>query len=131
MIVGRAGDDGLPISLTITSAKHEKPGCVIFGDGGLSIGAVRSASKNRIDDGKWHCIVGTYLKQEGKLRVYVDGAKSKEARGRGTLGRMDGPLLIGGGHEGFGPFEGDIYGVRIFDWGLRTEDAKKLFKKGQ
>jgi len=130
IILARAGDDGLPLSLTITSAKNAKPGCAVFGDGGLSVGSVRSASKNRIDDGEWHFIIGAYLKEEGKLRVYVDGEKSKESRGRGSFGRMEGPLLVGGGHEGYGAFEGEIYGVRIFDWGLRSADVKSVFQKG-
>ena len=114
------------MSLTVTSSKHSKPGCVIFGGPGLEPSSVRSSSNKPIDDGKWHFVMGMHDKKEGKLRVYVDGVISKSANATGTFPISTGPLSVGAGD-----FCGEIYGLRIYDWPLHTQDMLMVYVGGK
>lgn len=125
-IFARGSSGGPSIYMIVTSKSNDKPGCVRFGGKGLIPDWVISSSKNRIDDGKWHFIMGMHDKKEGKLRIYIDGKISKSANIKGTFPTSRGIMRIG-----CAGFAGEIYGLRIFDWALHTEDMKKVFEAGK
>ena len=114
------------IYLKVTARSDAKPGCVVFGGKGMSPGSVRSSSKNRVDDGKWHFVMAMHDQEEKKLRIYIDGKISKSAANiKGTVPDCRGSIWVG--DEGFA---GEIYGMRLFDWALATADMKKVFENG-
>ena len=71
--------------------------------------------------------MGMHDRKEKKLRVYIDGKRPQSiANVAGTFPTMRGGIWIGDPE-----FAGEIYGVRIFDWALHTEDMRKVFKQGK
>lgn len=128
LIFARKNADGMPIYMKVIPQGEKFHGCVVFGCDGLDPSSVRTSSRTPIDDGEWHFVMGMHDQEKGDLRIYLDGKRSSSRPGtvkcKGTLEPLSGSVMIGAGD-----FSGDIYGLRIYDWALRTADMEKVYNR--
>ena len=122
LIYGRLEGKSKLMTLSITSTKHKYPGCAIFTGKGVKE-PIRSSSKKRIDDGKWHLVVVMHNDDEDQLRIYIDGVRSRAMKPKGTYPKITAPVVIGGNR-----FDGEIYGLRIFDRGLSVSEIDRIYE---
>jgi hypothetical protein len=87
-------------------------------------------SNAKIDDGKWHHIVGSY---DGHLAVlYVDGELQESKTASGAISQNSEPVWIGenaGSPDRF--FNGWLDDLRVFDHGVSVEVVRELFNENQ
>ncbi len=85
-------------------------------------------SKTRIDDGKWHFVVGTF--NGSHLSIYIDGALEKTYNaGLRTIRTSSLPLRIGSDLKGsvWHPFRGIIDEVRVYNTSLTYDEVMLLY----
>jgi hypothetical protein len=86
------------------------------------------ASATSVDDGAWHHVAATRVRQTGALAVYVDGVR--EATGAGGTQSLVKPLRLTVAciQTGKGYFGGLIDDVRIYDRALSGAEVRALFE---
>ena len=92
-------------------------------------------ARSNIWDGKWHHVAGTY--DGSKVRFFVDGLQAGDGTSTPPGFRIrydlpqDNDLLIGsyGGCNGwYGPFDGEIEGVAVFNHALTPQEVADGFQ---
>ena len=131
----RIFDKGTGHGYTLTMGGNMKQNTVWQGKVGLEVGQDWMASKNRVTDGEWHHVVGTY--DGAELKLFVDGSPA----GKQALTK-DGPvptmydLTIGANRsnpnaklgEVDASFNGMMDDVMMYDRALSLEEVQALFK---
>lgn len=87
-------------------------------------------STARIEDGKWHHIVGSYDGRQAVL--YVDGEIQDSKTASGSVSQNSEPVWIGqnaGSPDRF--FNGWLDDIRLFDHGVSAEVVRELFNENQ
>jgi hypothetical protein len=81
-----------------------------------------------IDDGVWHCVVGTYDRNAGMLKVYVDGVLEGTEFSTEFIDYMPEPRNSIGGVGGTAHvyFDGSIDEVRIYERALTLAEIEEL-----
>ena len=86
----------------------------------------------KVDDGKWHFIVGTFGNK--KLRIYVDGVMEQEVTSVGNVDIKlnDWPIMIGvEANNGTGqPYVGKIDEIAIFNRELSADEIQDIYQNG-
>ncbi len=90
----------------------------------------RIMASTKVDDGKWHHVVGTY--DGSQMCLYADGALDTSGNNSGVIHETDDPVGIGGNPEmGEGSsWNGLIDEVIIFDHTLGGREVAELYAKG-
>ena len=90
--------------------------------------AVRLISKRKVDDGKWHHVVG--LSDGHRAALYVDGELEDSADAK-PIAQNSTPVRIGSNSDALGRgFNGWIDDVRLYGYGLSEAEVKALYSSG-
>jgi large repetitive protein len=90
--------------------------------------APQAVSKQAVNDGQWHQVVGVYDGQ--RVALYVDGALDDSVSAAGPLALTTEPLWLGHSPAGRGArFRGAMDDVRLYGYGLSAEEVKALYRE--
>jgi hypothetical protein len=97
---------------------------------GLKPGPGFLFGKKKVNDGKWHLLVGTY--DGAKMKLYVDGELDVERVATGEIRTDDYPVNIGANarHQGR-DFEGWIDELGILKRSMSAAEVKELYDAGR
>ncbi|MBI5299380.1 MAG: LamG domain-containing protein [Deltaproteobacteria bacterium] len=83
------------------------------------------------NDGEWHHVAGTYDKNAGKIRTYIDGIQLKESPYATSITPSPQPLRIGARNDLYTQnMKGLIDEVCIYNRALATDEIKNIKQSG-